>query len=221
MSEVLRLPETLFAEHGVITLRGYGVRAWVDRGHLVLEDGIGPRRRLGRFPRVGHGIKRVVAIGSDGMVSLAAMRWLSDQGAAFVMLERDGKRLVQSGPVGPNDARLRRAQSLAHHSGAAVKISRDLIHQKLSGQARLVRELLCNHAASVGVASAQSLLASATTIQEIRQIESLAAKLYWTAWRDIPINFPSADLKRVPQHWRRFGTRTSVLTGSPRLAVNP
>src|SRR5207245_1104010 len=96
-----------------------------------------------------------------------------------------------------------------------------LIHQKLSGQARLVRELLCNHAASVGVASAQSLLASATTIQEIRQIESLAAKLYWTAWRDIPINFPSADLKRVPQHWRRFGTRTSVLTGSPRLAVNP
>ena len=27
---------------------------------------------------------------SDGMVTLAALRWLADQGASFVMLERDG-----------------------------------------------------------------------------------------------------------------------------------
>jgi hypothetical protein len=30
-------------------------------------------------------LRRIVVIGSDGIVSLAALRWLADQDAAFVM----------------------------------------------------------------------------------------------------------------------------------------
>ena len=77
---------------GVVTLFGYGIQVRVDRGHLLLEDGIGPDRHRYRFPRVGHGLKRLVIIGSDGMVSLDALRWLGDQKAAFTLLERDGRR---------------------------------------------------------------------------------------------------------------------------------
>ena len=40
--------------HGVITLYGYGIRVRVDRGHLILEDGIGADRRYARLPRVEH-----------------------------------------------------------------------------------------------------------------------------------------------------------------------
>src|SRR5262249_13765775 len=87
---------------GVVTLFGFGASVRVDRGHLILEDGLGARRRLGRFARVRHGIKRVVAIGSDGFVSLAALRWLADQNAAFVMLERNGKVLATTGPISPS-----------------------------------------------------------------------------------------------------------------------
>jgi hypothetical protein len=76
--------------HGVITLFGYGIKVYVDRGHLILEDGIGADRLYARLPRVGHGLRRLVVIGADGYVSLAALRWLADQDAAFVMLERDG-----------------------------------------------------------------------------------------------------------------------------------
>lgn len=61
---------------GIVTLFGYGASLRVDRGHLILEDGVGPRRRYGRFARVRHGIKRVIAIGSDGSASFAALRWL-------------------------------------------------------------------------------------------------------------------------------------------------
>jgi hypothetical protein len=103
----------LAPKNGVVTLFGYGTRLSVERGHLILEDRIGPTRRYGRFPRVRHGIKRVVAIGSDGSVSLAALRWLADQDASFVMLERNGKVLAITGPVKPSDARLRRSQGLA------------------------------------------------------------------------------------------------------------
>src|SRR5262249_43467621 len=47
------------------------------------------------------------------------------------------------------------------------------------------------------------------------------AQAYWSAWRSLPIEFPRNDLRRVPEHWRTFGTRKSPLSGSSRLAVNP
>jgi hypothetical protein len=37
----------------------------------------------------------------------------------------------------------------------------------------------------------------------------------------MPVLFPRNDLRRVPEHWKTFGTRESLLTNSPRLAVNP
>ena len=114
---------------GVVTLYGYGIRVNVERGHLLLEDGVGADRRTFRLPRVGHGLKRLIIIGADGFVSLAAIRWLADQETAFAMFERNGKVLCVTGPVRPSDARLRRAQSLAHQSGAALKIARELINQ--------------------------------------------------------------------------------------------
>src|SRR5438874_13647688 len=107
----------LTPRRGVLTLIGYGVSVRVDRGHLIVEDGIGTPRRTARFARVGHELRRLVVIGADGNVSLAALRWLADQRAAFVMLNRDGSVLATTGPVRPSDSHLRRAQALAGHSG--------------------------------------------------------------------------------------------------------
>src|SRR5690348_12184900 len=140
---VYQLPQShnsVVARHGVVTLFGFGIQVRVDRGHLLIEDGMGADRRHYRLPRVGHGLKRLVVIGSDGMVSLAALRWLADQKAAFVMLERDGSVLATTGPVRPSDARLRRAQSLAGINGIALGISKELIRQKLAAQKQTIEE---------------------------------------------------------------------------------
>src|SRR5690242_10973483 len=134
--------ELLVPRHGVVTLFGYGIQVRVNRGHLLLEDGIGPNRRYARLPRVGHRLKRLVVIGSDGMVSLAALRWLADQDASFVMLERNGKVLATTGPVRSSDARLRRAQALAGQSGTALLIAREIIDKKLAAQANVARHKL-------------------------------------------------------------------------------
>ena len=160
-------------------------------------------------------------IGSDGVVSLAALRWLADQDAAFVMLDRDGSVLATTGPVRPSDSRLRRAQSLAHQSGVALRIAQELIGRKLTGQEQLVRGKLRDSSTADLIAQARAALKSANTIFAVRQLEAHAAHAYWSAWRAIPINFPQRDVERVPHHWRTFGTRKSPITGSPRLAVNP
>src|SRR5579863_3680475 len=127
---------------GVLTLSGFGIRVRMQSGHLEIEDGPALERRAFRLPRVGHGLRRLILIGSDGVVSLAALRWLADQDAAFVMLERDGSVLATTGPTRPSDARLRRAQALASRNGAALEISKDLIRHKLAAQERLAREKL-------------------------------------------------------------------------------
>ena len=160
-------------------------------------------------------------IGSDGIISLAALRWLSDVGAAVSVLERDGTLLFTTGPVRSSDARLRRAQGMAIHSGAALIVARELIDKKLVGQERVARFTLLATQAADTISRHRAALDRADSPERIRIIESLAAAAYWAAWKMLPINFPKKDEHRVPEHWRTFGTRVSLLTGSPRRAVNP
>src|SRR5438132_8807011 len=221
VSQLTQSHNSLAPRHGVVALYGYGIQVRVDRGHLLVEDGIGADRRQAKLPRVGHGLKRLVVIGSDGMVSLAALRWLADQNAAFVMLERDGSVLVTTGPVCSSDARLRRAQALSHQNGAALEIAKELISQKLAAQAQVAREKLLDSSTAHRISEFRAELATAETPEAIRLIESQAGSAYWSAWRNLPINFPRKDLPRVPDHWRIFGARISTLSGSPRLAANP
>ena len=208
-------------QRGVVTLFGYGIKVRVDRGHLTIQDGIGPVQRQARLPRIGHGLRRLVVIGADGFVSLAALRWLADQDASFVMLDRDGSVLATTGPVRSSDARLRRAQALAHQSGIALQIAKDLLDKKLVAQEQLVREKLQNSGAADRIAEMRRGLPICQSIDALRPLEALAAKAYWSAWRNVRVDFPTRDLGRVPEHWRTFGTRESPLTASPRLAVNP
>ena len=201
-------------KHGVISLFGFGSSARVDRGHLVLEDGIGLDRRQARLPRVNHGLKRLVVVGSDGMVSFAALRWLADQNATFAMLDKDGTVLLTTGPVRSSDARLRRTQALAHHSGTAILIARELISKKLIGQADLCRRRIGNVPAAEAITAALDKVPKVKSISQLRLVEAQAAAAYWSAWHEIPITYPRADLPRVPDHWNKFGNRKSAISGS-------
>ena len=193
----------------------------MQSGHLQIEDGIGPERRKFRLARVNHGLKRLVCIGSDGFVTLAALRWLADQDVAFTMMERDGKVLCVTGPVHPSDARLRSSQALAHQNRKALEISREVLGAKLEGQERLVREQLKDSVTADVIARFRERVSDADNLDSVRRFERESALAYWNAWHGVPILFPQKDVKRVPAHWLRFGARRSPLTGGPRLAINP
>jgi CRISPR-associated endonuclease Cas1 len=213
--------KSAIGKSGVLALSGFGIKVRMQCGHLEVEDGIGPERRRIRLARVGHGLKRLVIIGSDGFISLAALQWLADQDASFVMLQTDGTILASTGPVRPSEAKLRRAQALAHTSGAALRITRELISRKLDGQDHVAHHKLLDTSTAGTIARFKSELPAADSISSIRLIESQAARAYWSAWSTLPINFPKNELPRIPDHWRSFGARVSPLTGSPRLAANP
>lgn len=207
--------------HGVLTLSGFGLRVAVDRGHLVVEDGIGAHRRRGRFSRVSRDLKRLIVLGHSGMVSFEALRWLHDVGTAFVQIGANGQLIAAAGPVGLNEPRLRRAQALAAPNGVGLAIARELLHDKLAGQVETLRHLGTPDETTAAILAAQEALPRANSAANLRVLEANAANVYWEAWHNVPVRFARRDEPRVPAHWRTFGARGSLLNAGPRRAINP
>jgi hypothetical protein len=116
---------------------------------------------------------------------------------------------------------MRRAQACVSGTEAAVEICRELISRKLSGQEQVAREKLQDPKAAEIIAAFNGRLAASKTVGDVRWVESQGSAAYWTAWRNLRIEFPKSDLKRVPEHWREFGSRTSPVSTGARNAANP
>jgi CRISPR-associated endonuclease Cas1 len=207
--------------HGILTLVGYGISVSVDKAHLVVKDGIGAERCHYRFPRIGHRLKRLVIVGSDGLLTLAALKWLRDQDVSLAFLERNGRVLSVVGPAGASEAKLRRAQGIAISNGVGLEICRTLIIAKIQGEENVLRKELNCPATADTIARFRSRISSADSFDLIRNLEANAAALYFREWRELPVSWPKADLQRIPEHWRFVGSRQSPLSGGPRLAVTP
>ena len=207
--------------NGVLVLSGYGLHVGVERGHLVVSDGIGAERRSAKLSRATCGLKRLVVLGHSGTVSLEALRWLHDTGAAFVQLDADGEVIVANGRSGLDDARLRRSQALAATNGTGITIAQELLRSKLDGQIEVLSRLPDAEQARNNVQQLRGELASARTEKRLRYLEARAAAAYWSAWASVAVQFAEKDRLSVPDHWQTFGTRSSPLTSSPRTAANP
>jgi CRISPR-associated endonuclease Cas1 len=216
-----RLIHSFASKSSVLVVSGFGVKISRKFGEIQIEDGVADDRRIIRMPRVTRHLRRIIVISSDGYCTFEALRTISDIGATLIFLDRRGKLLFASGPTAPSDARLRRMQSLALANGTALRISKELIRQKLEGQAALVLDMLKDPEAAEAIGNLEAELSTAENISSVRLIESQAAKIYWGAWTDVPVRWPRKDDRRIPEHWKRFGSRISPLTGSPRLAATP
>lgn len=205
---------------GVCVATGYGIKIFVQRGQLVVEDGIGRDRRTRVYSRATHGINRLVVIGTDGYITLEAVRWLNRLGIQLIHLDRDGT-LLASSAVAAGDARLRRQQALAAGSPLGVEVARSLMEAKLAGQRR-VFDRLDPAAELVAEFERQRVrLDTPCSLDEVLAAEREAAQVYWAAWTRVPVRFSTRDGKAVPEYWLVFGQRSSLLSGAPRSAINP
>ena len=143
-------------------------------------------------------------------MTLEALRWLHDIGAAFVQIGADGEAIVASGPSGLDDARLRRAQALAASNGVGLAIVRELLQTKLEGQFEVLEQLPSAAVAREIVAQLKGELEHATSEKRLRYLEARAAAAYWEAWAPVGIQLGRKDRNAIPDHWQSFATRTSV-----------
>jgi CRISPR-associated endonuclease Cas1 len=209
-------------KHGILILHGFGIKVRLDQNHFLAEWGVGLDRHCVRLSRVdGRKLRRVIMLGNDGYISLEALRFITDVGASFSLIDKRGKALMVCSPVAPSDSKLRRAQSLAIMNGTALRLSKEIISEKLSAQAALVRGALYNDAAADIILRFRDELPAAQSIESVRIIEGQAGRCYWQCWSDVPVMWTKKDSRRIPEHWKHFGQRISQLTHSPRLSTNP
>lgn len=199
---------------------GYRVTVRVRHGRLIVEDGFGPERRRREYTRVTEPLSRLVVVGNGGSVSLEALCWLRDVGAALVHVARDG-RLIATTTPDTADAKLRRAQARAAGTSVGIEVARFILRAKLDGQRRVLRQVTGAHDLAAAFERAATSLEAAATVEELVWAERDAALAYWTGWSAVEMRFAVSDVQRLPEQWLRFAQRGSPLTASPRLAVNP
>jgi CRISP-associated protein Cas1 len=221
------------SEH-ICVADGYGIKVYVEHGHLIVHDGIGRNRRTLRFNRASSRLKRFVVIGHTGYITLDALRWIRDVGAAFVQIDRDGTLVSVSAPDRPHDSKLRRAQVLAADTDLGRSATVHFLKLKLDRQADLAEHRLShlkatirrNHRHTIAIADAireqADAMNPALSFAELRKLESIAGRYYWQTWTHVPIRFDSSWRKRIPEHWLRAGPRVSRIDGQwPRRAMTP
>jgi CRISPR-associated endonuclease Cas1 len=211
--------KTIPVYRGVLTLSGI-VRVQVDGGMLIVQDGIADERRSARFSKATPRIERLVVLGTDGLISFAALKWLYDIGAGFVLLDWDNRVVCASIRPLHKDVLLHRAQALAATRSIGLDIMKELLSRKLDGQAANLN-VLGKAKAADQVLALRDRLAQVGDIAGLRYSEKQAAKLYWDAWHDVPLRFARRDATYVPDHWLTFGSRFSALTRDTRNASNP
>lgn len=207
--------------HGVLALTGYGLSVTVRRGRLVINDGIADERRRIVLARVGSGLKRVIVIGHSGIVSLDALRWLADVGAAFVHIDTDGRLIAVAGALAVRDARTCRGQASAPLTGADLTVARYLLGEKVRAQAAVSSRLPMAVALPSTLTQIATAIDQAPSVREVCLLESTAALAYWDAWASVATPFTAPDRKSVPAHWLTFGSRRSELSRKQSRAVNP
>jgi CRISP-associated protein Cas1 len=208
------------ANSDIVVARGYGVKIYVHHRHLVITDGIGRDRQTRRLHRTVK-LRRLVLIGRSGYITLDALRLLHDTGAALLHLDTNGELIAASVANGPDLAALRRAQALAATGPAGVEIARGILATKIEGQRALLDELPGGSDAVEPVEWALREIEHAEDLPRLLAAEAHAAAAYWQAWSQLPIPFPPAETRKLPEHWTVFGQRASLITGGPRLATNP
>jgi CRISPR/Cas system-associated endonuclease Cas1 len=180
-------------KNGVVVVSGTGPAIRVADNKLVIRDG--PQetppltlRRAGASRRLRH----IIMCGHyGGFITFDALRWLRDTGVAFSQLDYNGGVIIASGPRGPDQPVLRRAQALVC-SGvipqAAVGIAREILRVKLRGQAEVAR-LLGSAETGEAIDDLAVSIARETDGSKVLAVESRAASMYWKLWEDMPVRF--------------------------------
>src|SRR5215208_6948569 len=122
-------------ERKPLVLVGHGVRLRVHRGTLLVQNGFThypqQREELRLFPGDRKLPSRIIALDSDGSISLDVIKWLSQQRFPLVLLSWQGEVVSVVGDGAIYDPDLREAQLAAQRSGVGLRISTDLIRDKL------------------------------------------------------------------------------------------
>lgn len=206
-----------------LVLSGHGLAVRVDKGCLIVRDGnthYPTTAKEYRFFRGGLDLSpRIVALDGSGIITLDAIDWMAEQGIAFVRINYDGPHAVAFSPNGyaANPEKVRWQLETRDNPRAQLQFAKDVIRQKFEAALETLAEYVPNSksqlAAIETTRAAIAELPKTKSLSVLLSVEGKAALAYWTAWRSIAIKWKSESRYPVPDEWKSFNARSSVLSG--------
>lgn len=213
-----------------LILCGHGVSLRVDRGTLLIRDGLThypQERRIYRFHCGDPALPpRIIMLDGSGSLSFDVMAWLSQQSIPLFRIDWRGEVVSMIGGASFRQIPERVAWQLETRSDPDRRLvfAQDLISAKVSASLKTLTEVIPHsRTRALAVARAESVLhqlklGHSRTIEDVRGLEANAAAAYFNAWKELPIVWRSRWKHPVPDAWLTVGSRRS--SGQGRFATN-
>jgi CRISPR-associated protein Cas1 len=208
-----------------LILCGHGISMRVENGTLVVREGFThyPQEAVRHqfFPGDLTLPMRILLLDGSGTLSFDVMNWLIEQGATLLRITWDGRFSALVG--GPSSVlmleRVRLQERLRGDQHERVRFSAAIITEKLRASIHTLKACFPRDRIATAVRDAEAGITAlqglaSDRMQDIRAIEGSCAWSYFLLWRGIEMKWTSEKRHPIPNSWKTFWSRSSLLTGN-------
>lgn len=200
-------------------------RIRIERGTLIIKQGFShyPQQQdVQRYFKGDLALPRLILLlDGSGSLSFDVLTWLGEQGVALARITGDGAMTVFASGAGfvTNPDTLRRQYATQQDDAARLAFARDLIARKLDNSIDTLRaQFAPGRLVDMAIAKTTEAVArlrseGVDNLYGLRGLEGECAAAYFAAWADIDMRWTAAGRYPVPDQWRTYRSRSSVLTG--------
>lgn len=211
-----------------LVLTGHGLSVRVDKGCLIVKGGnthYPAEVRELRFFRGNLDIPpRIIAVDGSGTLTLDALDWMAEQGIAFVRVNYDGSHAAafSSNGYAADPEKVRWQLETRDNPKRKLAFAIETTGKKLKAALETLESHLPKSdkqmAAIAKTKDAMRQLRKAKSISDLLGIEGAAAYAYWMAWRGLALNWKAHTRYPIPEDWKAFSARASLLSAKGDLA---
>lgn len=208
-----------------LVLTGHGTSLRIENGALAIKQGFThyPQKAAQfRFFKGDLNLPRIIMLlDGSGSISFDVLNWLGEQGVALARIQWGGEPAVFASGAGfiGNPEKLRWQYETQADEQLRLEFGRKLICEKLHNSIATLENRIPDTAyrdraiAKAGEALAQLQSMTLDSMNDIRAIEGESAARYFAAWAGIEMQWTAAGRYPVPDDWRSYRSRSSILTG--------
>lgn len=208
-----------------LILTGHGTSLRIENDALSIKQGFThypQKAEQFRFFKGDLNLSRLIMLlDGSGSISFDVLSWLGGQGVALARIQWGGEPVVFASGAGfvANSEKLRWQYETEANEQLRLEFARELITDKLRNCVATLQTQVpecanrdkaiskCHHSVEL---LAKIPLAD---MNDIRAIEGECAARYFAAWQGIEMRWTHASRYPVPDDWRSYRSRSSILTG--------
>lgn len=208
-----------------MALCGHGVSLKIQNGALLIRDGISHTdsepKQWRFYPGELDIPQRIILVECSGAMTMAALRWLGEQGVTVIDIDWQGRVISVIGGSGVAIDPAKYLWQVEARADAKMRLSfsADLVRRKLEASIETLEAVFENNptrqsaidCAYKGIDQIDREKVKST--RELLGVEGAAASKYFAAWEGIQMHWKSVKQYPVPKPWLSHSQRSSLLTG--------